>query len=221
MLQRASTSVTGIVLRDVDLDGIGDVPSVGAYVKLYANSRIVKYLYTGTDGTFRFDDVQPGPYTVWHHAWSNGMTAYSPSNGQVQITVNPGQLITPITFVDRKPCTLLSMNQNSIRLGDGALPTPGQVLTVAMDGRCENPVNFTFDAVTGTEAGPAVRVTMPASETTSGGTTATTIGANGAPVFFYRAVLPSEGPTWTTGAALMRVTEGSRDPGKMWVQVFR
>ncbi|MCC6436854.1 MAG: carboxypeptidase regulatory-like domain-containing protein [Acidimicrobiales bacterium] len=220
VMQRAATSITGIVLRDLDLDGVGDVPIKDAYVKLYQNGNKLKWLYTGPDGLFRFDDVNPGSYVVWHYTQGSGLTPLSPStSGQVTVNVVPGQAIAPITYVDRKPCSVVpGLSAGAVRLEPSGLPAAGQALTVAMDARCWEPVRFSFD---GTKPGPIEPITLEATELNTGDpTTATTSSPSGARVFTYRATVSPNTPTWVTGDAILRVDEPSRPAGKTTVKVF-
>ena len=64
-MDECTASVSGIILEDTDEDGDGDEPIVGVAVTLIgADCVVVGTTMTGTDGTFVFDGVPLGTYTV-------------------------------------------------------------------------------------------------------------------------------------------------------------
>ena len=65
-------SISGTVTEDTNNDGAGEVPIAGVTVQLFADTNgdgqpdgaAIATTTTGTDGSYRFDDLQPGNYVV-------------------------------------------------------------------------------------------------------------------------------------------------------------
>jgi LPXTG-motif cell wall-anchored protein len=65
--QPADGSLAGKVFFDVDGDGAqgpGEPAFAGVAVALYDGARLVRTVLTGSDGSYRFDDLPPGEFTV-------------------------------------------------------------------------------------------------------------------------------------------------------------
>ena len=92
-MDECTASVSGIILEDTDEDGDGDEPIVGVAVTLIgADGVVVGTTTTGTDGTFVFDGVPLGTYTVSDGGDPNSIT----------VTVAPGVDTVGLEFIDEE-----------------------------------------------------------------------------------------------------------------------
>ena len=111
----ADASVSDIILEDIDEDGDGDEPIVDVAVTLIvADGVVVGTTTTGTDGTFVFDGVPLGTYTVVESTRS-GFTDVTDSDGgdvtdsnrgdpnSITVTVAPGVDTVGLEFIDEEP----------------------------------------------------------------------------------------------------------------------
>ena len=81
------------------LYGAGDTPLSGVTVNLYRNGQLVATTVTGPDGTYFFDMLGPGSYTVVVDAASAGIPAgCSASVGQYNVTLAPGDTYLDADF---------------------------------------------------------------------------------------------------------------------------
>jgi uncharacterized repeat protein (TIGR01451 family) len=96
-------SIGDQVFIDNDGDGLYDpgvdTPLAGVTVNLFRDGQLIATTVTGPDGTYLFDNLGPGSYTVIVDAASAGVPAgFSPAVGQYIVTLAPGDTYLDADF---------------------------------------------------------------------------------------------------------------------------
>ncbi|GAB5401865.1 MAG: hypothetical protein Aurels2KO_00960 [Aureliella sp.] len=132
-------SISGVVFADLDNDCVydpGELRLEGVRVDLLDDSgSIIATTQTRADGTYGFDNIAPGQYSVVEHqptGYFHGGQMAPAGNGDdsvadviSNITVDPGQAVTNADFCERPPAELsgyVFQDGPTIFTADGSVP---------------------------------------------------------------------------------------------------
>ncbi len=131
-------SIAGTKWNDADADGIadeGELGLAGVTIQLWAGDEMLDETVTGVDGSYLFEDLEPGDYTVVEVV-PEGSYATSPES--IDVSLDPDEDLTGVDFLNARYGSIAGTKWDDPN-GDGVhqpdeVGVPNVTITLSQEG---------------------------------------------------------------------------------------